>query len=1662
MYFGWPKFTIKPSRLLNQRLVLPGETADEEALMKLINSPDPSACGITGIQSGTGATREVIELLLQALEDNDMRGGVIYDANGNPVGDGAGIMLRTDNDKNGRGMQNYLHGLVGRQVPMTRKGENLHSGMMFIDRTLQPQVAEIGEKIETILKKYGLTALNFRKANIDESAVSPRSKAIMPLIHQLTYAENGLSEQQLQTNLYYARIEIQETIPGINIVSLQPGTMTFKLMGSGHEVKNFYRDLESPEMVSDAGLVHVRFGTNTLANWFRAHPYDLLVHNGEVNSIRKILRVLKNLERMNAIPGTNIAKGGSDSANMDRALQFLRSRGLSLEESARYLIQPPLDDLKRMPPDIQQYFRALSKTMGSLRAIGPIALLGMDRNKIIAAVDNMGLRPLRMVMRDDGLWIIGSEVGIPTIDRKRVVDSKRVNPGELYVKGRDGKLEGSDEVNARIVRNTKLNYKEIVETHSIELTTKDANESRLTKAQETMRLNPETKIKRAHSFGLNTERRRRLLETIRAGEDPVEGMGSDLAIALLSDEPNSMGRYIQANYAQVSNPSLDYKRETGPFTTKTLLGARPEQETFGEKYKAKVQYKLEDPLLDDDQMTALYTDPQTITISSTYNEQSVEACEKRIEEIKDQVLELAAKGEHAIIVLSDRDTDPDSGGYIPPHILAAYLSRELDQAGKSNGVSLVFDTGEVLDQHEFNTLASCGAKAIFPRTIYEEINSGNINFKDKDPKQGLRNAFRNTLLRYMAKIGVTDIDSYRGTEHISTVGLSDEFIRKYFNDEVSANEGGAGLERILQDQWRRGKSDHAKLRESQEKHGYSDSIVLALQKVGGNLVKSPEDLKKLEAITDADSPEMKVMVAEVLQREKALYTAYKTETRKGGALNVRDTFNLKKSGNPIPIEEVMPANEIISLILRGAAISLGSINDMSHRALHLLFNHYNSFANSGEGGVPKDRSIGQPWEDAHCKEIQVASGRFGIDIETLANPQVKIIEIKLGQGAKPGVGGQLPGKKVFPLVASIRGVGLGQETISPTTNHDIYSIEDLQALTDRLRACNPTAEIATKITSGAGVGTIAVGCAKAEAQRVNVSGGAGGTGAATYTDKFNTGLPTEFGVAYSQNELVSQGLRDRVVLGCDGGIRHGEDVLKLMALGADEVSLGTLMLIAQQKCIFCQSCGTQKCPAYITRSVSKFLSSSKDDKTLKQEYASEDEKDQMNRLLYNGMRILEFMAEEMREYLAEMGIKDPRDIIGNRNFLEFNEAFRDKIGDLKLGKFLDTPEPIFQKDPETIIEETTDKPEESKYTPDQIDYYLNSPRVNAANRELIKQVYISIKRGDNPATAEIPDLRPKDRDFGATLGCLIVRGLIKVPNKGIEIRTTGEPGQGFGTGLTHGVTLIHTGQIQNEACEFQNGGKLVVLSPITTTNKADIAGNTLAYGARGGDRFIQGSVGIRDCIRETFGRTIITGNTGKYFAEFKTGGTDIVLGEFGYDVGAGMSGGASVSPIYGLDPELKNKLAKDATMAKLVRKRDLQKIKEGLEEFYGYSKDYDIKQILDDWDNQKHRFQKVVAKSAYETTLFEYLYLKFKEEPYSSDQEETLLADICELCGYDIDEIDPAKLRAIHAILESNLTELKTNILPEGKRARMEDEQQFMTIREFATTAINEIKKLQI
>jgi glutamate synthase (NADPH) large chain len=1671
-----------------KRIVLSSEIADQEALQELLQQPSHGACGVAAFQSATGASRKAVELLLRQLCAHENRAGVVVDERGHKVGDGAGAIFRTNNDEAGNGMQEYMHSNAGREhnVPLSYKGEQLHGSLLFLPKELADKQDEVATAIQRILNNHGFHFLNFQKARTNPDAISKRSQAVMPDVYQLTYAEGQHeSRETLQKAIYLARLAIQKTIPQVHIVSLQPGTMTWKAMCVGAELPEFYPDLMRPDFITDAGTSHTRFSTNTAAEWDKAQGFDFLVHNGEVNTNRKIMRVLRNMERKGKLP-TNIIKGGSDSSNLDRAFQFLRYKGLSLAEAVRFMVYPALDDLETMPPDIKEYFIALAQCMGSFQAIGPITGFVIDRDIIVGFRDNSGLRPL-VVQQIAGVGtIMGSAINLSEEDRANVVSYHRPGPGAMVTLNNRCHFANTHEATRAVVKGSKLmGEKQVSKVNhprrrNRRLTVAGRQRAHLDRAREIMAANPNTRIRRLHTFGANRQRLKQLRLSIEAEKDPLDGMGSDLAPACFSEEPNSLGRYLIANNSQVSNPSLDYIREDGTFTLRTFLGARP-QGVLENELKVDPKYNLTDPLLDDDQMTALYatnnspesSNPHVQTISTTFSPQTAEACMARIDEIKGQILD-HSNGHHAIVVLSDRDTS-ETEVYIPPHLLVSYLSEALDDAGKSSGVSLVVDTGEVLDQHEFNTLVACGAKAVHPRLIYQELNADTEKKKKtltpkgsdlKAAKKALRASFSQTLLRYIAKLGITNIDGYRGARSFCTLGLDTTLVEKYFTDEVNSNGGGVTLDQIIEDQSRRAaiKDPNDNPRFSLESHAYNTEVWQRLQEAGGGIAhpKRSDGAPELYKITDPLSEEPPAETGtdsiEITEAERARYQAYQTAVNKTKHRTFRGSFRFKQDRTPIDISEVPSTREIISELIQGGARSVGSVNDMSHKAFDAIFNLLGSQANSGEGGVPADRRIGERWAVSGCRGVQVASGRFGVDIDYLANPQVESIQIKIGQGAKPGVGGHLPGRKTTPNIARNRGVAPGQELISPPTNHDIYSIEDLQALIDQLSACNPLAAIGPKITAGNNVGLIAAGCVKTHADFVQISGAEGGTGAATQTDKHNTGLPVEFGVAYAHQQLVLQGLRDYAQIGGDGGLKTGHDIAQLISLGADFVEIVTPILIAQQKCTFCNKCSTQTCPAHITRTVSELLGSSRD--KVREGYTSDEEWNQFQRLVYNGLRILELMAEEIQGIMARLGIRTIEELHGNRDLLELDPEALEKhpwLSNFNSDIFLETPRSAFETTPKTEVEE-------KEGDPNTIDYYLDHPSVNQVNKNILIAVQAGLRIEQNPIIVDLlsSPLNTEDRHIGATLGFLISRGVINPPSNGIIIKTTGTSGQKYATGITDGVTIVHSGDIQNEVASFQNGGRIVVKSPIEGSNREHIIGNTGAYGATGGERFLQGSVGERFCARESGGSTIISGHTNKFFAAYKSGGLDIVLGELGNQVGKGMSGGE----IYTMDQEAVDKLGKNVEVTGIIRQSDLDKVRKHLEEFYRETGDPETRVILDspgNWMPGTTRFKKIVATGQYGTYLFQYFHAQFYKLKFNPTQlQEELSAQLLEMIGYDIvNPLSRAKQAAIEADIQHALDQLPIHIeaLNDVSRNGLSAEQTFVAINEYSKEIVRQIRE---
>lgn len=1751
-------FSVKEDRLLFKEIRLQGEEFDESRLHELLDDPGFDSCGIGAVQF-PGASREAVDFLLQLAGDNEIRGGRILGPDGIPIGDGAGISVRTKNDGRGKGMQTYLQRTTLKDRIPLDADESLHRGHLFVPPELKGEIEKIRSRIKRLAERHGLKIFAVAQENTDPSHLSSRAKITMPEIYKVTWTRNVRSEEDLVKATFDLRLDISRELPEIGIVSLVPDVTVYKGMLTGKQLPKFYTDLLGEDFITDAGMIHIRFGTNTLAQWILAHPFELIAHNGEVNSIYKMLKVLLNLERKNKINGTTILKKVSDSANLDRTLRFLMAKGgLSLVEAVRFVIHPARDDLKKMPRPFQNYIHWIQRCLGAMRAIGPISIVGMDKENIVGARDENGLRPLRRLSYEDGVQVLSSEV--PTRKGHKPVKYRKISPGGMVTIKRDTTTRNVEETTADILANTQVvDFNERAEAKVLKLDPTQYDQLSLARTKEALSETTENLIARLNLFGLNRARQQRLKSVVEWDKDPIEGMGCDEADPALSPEPHSLGHFLRAKYAQVSNPAMEFEKEKKIFSTKTWLGARPKQIELAKDYQPSPQYELDDPLLDDDQIMALYETPQNIedgrpkvtAISTIFQGQSEASCRERIAQVTTEVLTQARGGQHTIIILNDRGVTGERDGYIPPHILAPHLVRKLDNEGLAGNISLVYDTGEIMDQHEFNLLLTCGIKAIHTRSVYEMIDNDEAKFKctsvtteqkmtKAEMKESWRKACKNTLLRYMGKLGVTNIDSYRGSKQFTPVAcLSDEFIKEFFGANFKSKYGKMGLSYILENQFRRAAGEDGqknKLRKSKERHGYSKEVMQMLQEAGGMMLKEfsrlPAMEKKrrmdnmrayLEGSVDATSQfseqdlqhatmeafrteldakkttlaqmgslsdrEVQALVEEEfnMKNEWAVYQKYLEAVEENGPVPLRDLLEFVPAETAIPLEEVQSSNDIVAYILRGAGISLGAMNKEAWTAFGKAFAYKGkwvekedgsivweggSYRNEGEGGRFKfDRKDG---EKLPPTSVQIASGRFAQDIESLAQPEVVEIQIKIGQGAKPGIPGHLSGGKVFPLVAEVRGVGLGQELISPPTNHDIYSIEDLMALIDRLGAINITARISVKITSGEDDGTIGAGCKKTGTDQIQLSGMAGGTGAASLTDKFNTGLSLEEGLDDLVRVLTIQGLYDDVLIGVDGGLRHGADALKMVMMGADEVHMATFILIAQLKCVFCNNCSTGTCPAHICRTISNLLGSSRDMETLLHEYEKND-REQAQRLLYNGIRILQFLAEEIRRHMAKMGVRHIEELKGRRDLLRLNPKYAEEHGHkFDFAKFLEIPRPVFTTKASECPQATPRKKRRftPTYPPNDINIYLQSPKVNRANKEIIQKVYAAQQREEDPIDITVEPLTTCQRDVGATLGCLIVRGLIKVPPQGIVIHTEGQAGQGFGTGITHGVTIIHKGSVENETAVFQNGGRVVVLNPLQD-NAEEIIGNTVAYGSRGGERFLQGSIVDRGCIRETHGLTIIGGNTGKYFGEYKTGAIDIVLGRIGNEIGPGMSGGA----IYTIrDDDLPNRLSDDVMITPILQQKDQQMLYEKISQYWQATQDKEAGAILANWENQKNRFCKIVAKSSYGTMIFQSLYGTLTGRPQEEEIHENLLDSLLEMLGHEeilhqqnfpeaenslhaqlnqiIKETAPAKLRA--KIDNINAT-LRTK-----KKEELSYEEVFKRTQKFAMNLAKELRTTKI
>lgn len=1441
-----------------------------------------AACGVgVVIDLQRRATREIVNLALTGLKDMEARGGSV-----DGTGDGAGIMVRT------KGMQQFLR--RGLRKPVSADKE-LFSGHFFFRRDeARPNLSLMQDRIDADLENCGLTALGWREVPVKPEVLGARACETMPLIWQLVFTCAESTDISLRENLYEAQLMIEDDVPGVYPVSLEAGTMVLKAMATSDQFEQFYPDLADPEFVTDAALWHRRYSTVALARWPLAQPFPLIGHNGEINSIRAMREAARNLKRVRRISKKVLMRGGSDSGDVDRMLHLAYSRGVPLDEVLRRAVQPAADDLARMTERIQAYNKAVRRCSGPLSAIeGPAGIVAMDSDQVVAVLDGMGLRPVRFIETNNGIALISSEVGAPAIPHEEITRVRQLGPGQMVVVEGDEIRYGNDADNS-VVNNTRLNFKELAMRKLWFLPPEHTSPNKL--------LQNTTIIRALNTFGFDRSRIELVTSMCAEGKEPITGNGNDKPLPIFSRSAPPINHFIYQTATDITNPPLDSLREGNAFDLKVFLGACPRAKEHGFQYEPFDQVELQHHIISASRHKVLLETCPVHELPTTFKGTGVEDFRGRLEYLKKEALSIARDRTDSVLVFTDKGLKDDPNAlYIPPLLAISAVHKALIKNGFRQNVSLIADSGEILEAHDAAVLIGNGADAVSPWLLWEYARSGLI--KGIDSKKCEENAMRamvSGVKKVMAKMGVTSLEGFRGQRSFEAVGLKRNMVNFYLTG-MPSRVGGIGLEEILEDIKARAAEGGNEIRQYKDGRAYRKRVREKLSALG-DPQSTVEDLEALTKYMEKSDP-----------------------------IHLRDLLSFVPAESPIPLEEVMPASEILANHIREAAMSDGALETAIHRAIAEAFNELGSMSNSGEGGEDSRRNImgywgGEddiwtkpgrgPWEAERSRIRQIASGRCGVDALYIMNADE--MEIKFSQGAKQREGGHLPKWKATFKTAKQRKIKEGQEFISSPPHHDIYSIEELALLIQNVRAVNPNIKISVKVASSTDCGVVCNGAAKAGTETVGISGHGAGTGAASSSSKEHTALPVEIGLADAHFFMTEHGMRDFVKVRADGTLQISDDFVKLALMGADQAALATVLLTAMADCLFCGMCSRK--------------GGCKKELCVAEGGGDEQE---MQAWKQRAKHFLTLFAEGVRRRLAYLGCKTVDEAVGRVDKLQQKVTGNARWDTLDLSYLLRKP-----KAPETTVERT-----------------LAKPAVNSANQNLCDTV-----AGGNLEYAT--ELSVHDRSFGATLAGKIAVGEIDLSGgKTVKIETTENAAQSIGFCMVEGMEIRHTGLANDMVGGSMSGGKLILRLPEHLKNKAgenSIIGNSCAYGATGGLLYAEGNAGQRLGVRNS-GATIVAEGAGKYAFEYMTNGIGVLLGNLGYDIGAGMTGGELF--MYDEFNDLQGRINAESVEIKEMDHEALARLHAILEDYFKETNSKRAGKMLSNWDTAKSCFKRVVPKA---------------------------------------------------------------------------------------------------
>jgi glutamate synthase (NADPH/NADH) large chain len=1465
------------------------------------------ACGVSFVVDIKGRrSHDLVVSGLGALCNMEHRGATGAEPD---TGDGAGVLIQVPD--------RFLRDVAGFDLPT--------AGAYAVGLAFLPPEPDAAAKaaavIEELAAEEGLEVLGWRDVPVEPSCLGATALRVMPSFRQLFVADpGGRRGIDLDRKVYPLRKRAERDV-GVYFPSLSSRTLVYKGMLTTPQLGLFYPDLADERVESALALVHSRFSTNTFPSWPLAHPYRFIAHNGEINTVqgnRNWMRAREALLATDLVPGDLerlfpvCTTGGSDSASFDECLELLHLGGRSLPHAVLMMIPEAWENHETMDPRKRAFYRFHAALMEPWD--GPASVAFTDGTVVGALLDRNGLRPSRYWVTDDDRVIMASEVGVVDVDPARVVRKGRLQPGRMFLVDTDqGRIVDDEEIKSALA--AEHPYDDWLHAGLVELADLPDREHVV--------YSHESVLRRQQVFGYTHEELKVIVAPMaRKGLEPIGSMGTDTPIAVLSDRPRLLFDYFQQLFAQVTNPPLDAIREELVTALGTTVG--PEGNLLAALPASCRQLALSFPIIDNDELAKIIhvNDDgdmpgfKSVVVSGLYRVAGGgDALRQALDDICAEVSASIAGGAH-IVVLSDRNSD-EVFAPIPSLLLTGAVHHHLIREKTRTKVGLIVEAGDAREVHHMALLIGYGAGAVNPYLAFESIEDmireGLHELGSVDPHKAVKSYIKASgkgVLKVMSKMGVSTAASYCGAQVFEAIGLGPELVDRYFTGTVS-RLGGIGLDEVAEEVARRHRAAHPDRPEERSHRRLELGGEYQWRREGEHHLFNPETVFKLQHATRAKRYDVfKQYTKLVDDQSKRLAT-------------LRGLFELRVGQRePVPIEEVEPVSEIVKRFSTGA-MSYGSISKEAHETLAIAMNRLGAKSNTGEGGEDPDRFTPDANGDLRRSAIkQVASGRFGVTSEYLVNADD--LQIKMAQGAKPGEGGQLPGAKVYPWIAKTRHSTPGVGLISPPPHHDIYSIEDLKQLIHDLKNANPLARVHVKLVAEVGVGTVAAGVSKAKADVVLISGHDGGTGASPLTSLKHAGAPWELGLAETQQTLLLNGLRDRIVVQTDGQLKTGRDVVVAALLGAEEFGFATAPLVVSG-CVMMRVCHLDTCPVGVATQ----------NPELRKRFTGQPE---------FVVHFFEFIAEEVRELLAQLGFRSLEEAIGHVEALDTRAAIDHwKAHGLDLSPILAVPANPYDQTLHHSVGQ---------------DHGLDE----ALDAQLIEQCRAAIVDG-LPVRLEVP-IRNVHRTVGTMLGSEVTRawGGAGLPDGTISIHFRGSAGQSFGAFVPPGVTLRLEGDANDYVGKGLSGGRLVVHPDRTARFPAEenvIAGNVIAYGATAGELFLRGVVGERFCVRNSGALAVVEG-VGDHGCEYMTGGRVVVLGPTGRNFGAGMSGGiAYVHDPRGVFPSLVNY---DMVELEPLDADDVAFLRSAVERHHELTGSTVAERVLAGWSAEVPRFRKVMPR----------------------------------------------------------------------------------------------------